>query len=135
VLMLMLTAMMGAGCDYCIFILSRYREERCSGKEKGEAIGASVEFAGESILTSGLTVMIGFGVLGFRHHEHAPVMERAGIRHRHRSPGGAYLASGPAHAAWRPNVLAEQNGPGEKAAKTRPATLPGPPDLPSGAPG
>jgi putative drug exporter of the RND superfamily len=62
-LMLMLTSMMGAGCDYCIFILSRYREERHSGKEKREAIGTSVEFAGESILTSGLTVMIGFGVL------------------------------------------------------------------------
>jgi putative drug exporter of the RND superfamily len=63
VLMLMLTSMMGAGCDYCIFILSRYREERHGGKGKREAISASIEFAGESILTSGLTVMIGFGTL------------------------------------------------------------------------
>ena len=63
VLTLMLTSMMGAGCDYCIFILSRYREERRAGKDKNEATCVAIEFAGESILTSGLTVMIGFGVL------------------------------------------------------------------------
>lgn len=62
-LTLMLTTMMGAGCDYCIFILSRYREERRNGGEKARAIETAIGFAGESILTSGLTVMIGFGAL------------------------------------------------------------------------
>ena len=63
VLTLLLTSMLGAGCDYCIFVLSRYREERLKGLPKKEAVIASVTWAGESITTSGITVMIGFGVL------------------------------------------------------------------------
>ncbi len=63
VLTLLLTSMMGAGCDYCIFILSRYREERQNGRGKEEAIRQAVTWAGESIATSGATVIIGFGVL------------------------------------------------------------------------
>ncbi len=65
VLALLLTSMMGAGCDYCIFILSRYREERLRGLEKEEAVRTAVTWAGESIATSGATVIIGFGVLSF----------------------------------------------------------------------
>ncbi len=65
VLTLMITSMLGAGCDYCIFILSRYREERAIGKEKVEAIRTSVTWAGEAIATSGATVIIGFGMLSF----------------------------------------------------------------------
>ncbi len=63
VLTLLLTSMMGAGCDYCIFILSRYREERHNGRDKEEAVKQAVTWAGESIATSGATVIIGFGVL------------------------------------------------------------------------
>ena len=63
VLMLLITSMMGAGCDYCIFILSRYREERLRGLNKEDAVRTSVTWAGESIATSGATVIIGFGVL------------------------------------------------------------------------
>lgn len=60
---LMLTGMMGAGCDYCIFILSRYREERKAGRDKESSVKESVMWAGESIATSGATVIIGFGAL------------------------------------------------------------------------
>ena len=60
---LMLTGMMGAGCDYCIFILSRYREERKAGRDKESSVRESVMWAGESIATSGATVVIGFGAL------------------------------------------------------------------------
>ncbi len=60
---LMLTGMMGAGCDYCIFILSRYREERKAGRDKASSVRESVMWAGESIATSGATVIIGFGAL------------------------------------------------------------------------
>jgi RND superfamily putative drug exporter len=63
ILTLMLTSMLGAGCDYCIFVLSRYKEERLRGLDKQEAVREAVTWAGESILTSGATVMIGFGVL------------------------------------------------------------------------
>jgi RND superfamily putative drug exporter len=63
VLTIILTVMLGAGTDYCIFIMSRYREERVAGKPKEEAVRTSLIWAGESIATSGVTVMIGFGAL------------------------------------------------------------------------
>lgn len=59
--MLILVSMLGAGCDYCIFILARYREERRGGKGHEEAVRQAVTWAGESIATSGLAVIIGFG--------------------------------------------------------------------------
>lgn len=62
---LMLVSMLGAGCDYCIFIIARYREERKGGKDKEGALRESVRWAGESITTSGLSVIIGFGVMSF----------------------------------------------------------------------
>ena len=61
--MLLLTSMLGAGCDYCIFILSRYREERRRGLEHIEASREAIKWAGESVFTSGLAVMIGFGAM------------------------------------------------------------------------
>ncbi len=63
VLTVILTVMLGAGTDYCIFIISRYREERVMGRSKEEAVKTSLTWAGESIATSGATVMIGFGAL------------------------------------------------------------------------
>lgn len=63
VLTVLLTVMLGAGTDYCIFIMSRYREERVLGRSKEEAVRTSLTWAGESIATSGATVMIGFGAL------------------------------------------------------------------------
>ena len=65
VLTLLISSMLGAGCDYCIFILSRYREERARGADKVQAIETSVSWAGEAIATSGATVIIGFGMLSF----------------------------------------------------------------------
>jgi len=64
VLVLLTVSMLGAGCDYCIFMLSRYREERIKGLPKKEAVEESVTWAGESITTSAFTVMVGFGVMG-----------------------------------------------------------------------
>jgi putative drug exporter of the RND superfamily len=63
VLTLLLTSMIGAGCDYCIFVLARYREERRKGLGKEDSVKQAVTWAGESIAISGVTVIIGFGVL------------------------------------------------------------------------
>jgi RND superfamily putative drug exporter len=63
VLTLTLTAMLGAGTDYAIFLMARYREERLRGKSKEDSVRESVTWAGESVTTSGVAVMISFGAL------------------------------------------------------------------------
>ena len=52
--------MMGlaVGIDYCLFILSRYREERANGFEKHDAIINSGSTAGRAVMFSGLTVVL-----------------------------------------------------------------------------
>lgn len=60
---IVLVSMLGAGCDYSIFIISRYKEERKSGKNKDDSLVEAIKWAGESVATSGLAVIIGFGVM------------------------------------------------------------------------
>ncbi len=57
------TIMMGAGVDYVIFTLARYQEERRRGHSKDEATIIAIENAGESVTSSGMTVIVGFGAL------------------------------------------------------------------------
>ncbi len=60
----MLTVIMfGAGVDYAVFTLARYQEERHRGRSRDEATLLAVEHAGESVTSSGLTVIVGFGSL------------------------------------------------------------------------
>ena len=61
--MLILVSMMGAGCDYCIFIIARYREELRSGLSHHDAVHQAIVWAGESISISGASVIIGFGAM------------------------------------------------------------------------
>ena len=61
--MMILVSMMGAGCDYCIFIIARYREELREGLEHNEALHQAIVWAGESITISGASVIIGFGAI------------------------------------------------------------------------
>jgi len=60
VLTILFALLMGIGVDYSIFIITRYREERIKGAAREEAVHTSITWAGESIVTSGLTVMISF---------------------------------------------------------------------------
>lgn len=64
VIMMLFSILMGVGTDYAIFIVARYREERIKGHNREEAVRTSVTWAGESISTSGATVMISFFALG-----------------------------------------------------------------------
>lgn len=57
---ILLTVLIGVGTDYSIFIIARHREERVRGLSTGDAIIKSVTWAGESIATSGATVIISF---------------------------------------------------------------------------
>ncbi len=63
ILTLLPVAMFGAGSDYCIFLVSRYAEERRMGRGKKDSVERAVTWAGESIATSGATVVIAFGSL------------------------------------------------------------------------
>jgi RND superfamily putative drug exporter len=60
VLTLLFAILMGVGTDYSIFIVTRYREERIRGATREQAVHTSVAWAGESIVTSGATVIIAF---------------------------------------------------------------------------
>jgi putative drug exporter of the RND superfamily len=62
---ILLTVMIGVGTDYSVFVIARYREERVRGEPVQQAIETSVTWAGESIATSGATVIISFLALTF----------------------------------------------------------------------
>ena len=59
----LLTVLIGVGTDYSIFIIARHREERINGLPLFDAIKKSITWAGESIVTSGATVIISFFAL------------------------------------------------------------------------
>lgn len=63
VMTFMIVIMLGAGTDYCVFMLSRYAEERSRGVDVKDSVKTTVEHAGKSIASSGSTAMIGFGSL------------------------------------------------------------------------
>lgn len=54
---------LGVGIDYCLFMVSRFREELASGRSKEEAVVRTVARAGRAIAFSGGTVAIGLSAL------------------------------------------------------------------------
>ena len=61
---LILVSMLGAGCDYAVFIITRYRDECKKGNDHETALKEAVMWGGEAVFTSGLAVIIGFAALG-----------------------------------------------------------------------
>ncbi|MFJ7679886.1 MMPL family transporter [Peribacillus sp. NPDC097198] len=55
----------GIGTDYCILLLSRFKEELSGQESLTEAIVETYRTAGKTVFFSGLTVMIGFAAIGF----------------------------------------------------------------------
>lgn len=55
----------GIGTDYCILLLSRFKEELSYNESTSDAIVATYRNAGRTVFFSGLAVMIGFAAIGF----------------------------------------------------------------------
>jgi RND superfamily putative drug exporter len=50
----------GAGTDYCLFIVSRYREDLRSGDQASQTLRRSMRVVGVVVAASGATVIVGF---------------------------------------------------------------------------
>ncbi|MBL8792486.1 MAG: MMPL family transporter [Planctomycetia bacterium] len=55
----------GAGTDYCLFLISRYREELEEGQEGPHAVRRSVVSVGAALAASAGTVICGLSLMGF----------------------------------------------------------------------
>lgn len=56
---------LGAGTDYCVFLISRFREEYAGGAAPPQALGTAVARIGPALLASAATVILGAISLGF----------------------------------------------------------------------
>eukprot|EP00913_Durusdinium_trenchii_P008886 g8352.t1 len=57
--------MYGAGVDYCMFLMARYKEELDAGASFDEAISAAVRNVGSALAASAGTTMAGIGMMVF----------------------------------------------------------------------
>jgi RND superfamily putative drug exporter len=56
---------LGVGIDYSLLVVTRFREEMHRGKRRREAAVSTLLTAGGAVVTSGLTVVVGFAALLF----------------------------------------------------------------------
>jgi RND superfamily putative drug exporter len=54
---------LGVGIDYSLLMVTRFREEMNRGRGPREAAERTIDTAGRAVITSGLTVLLGFGAL------------------------------------------------------------------------
>ena len=56
---------LGLGVEYGVFVLSRYKEERAKNINQLDSMKTTVHAIGTAVIGSGLTTIVGFGVLSF----------------------------------------------------------------------
>lgn len=62
---LMIVVIYGAGTDYCLFLISRFREEYAASQDKAQSTINTVQNVGESIFNSAATTTTGFLAMAF----------------------------------------------------------------------
>ena len=55
----------GAGVDYCLFLIARFKEEMDDGQTPREAVGSSIAKVGHALVASAGTVICGIGMMMF----------------------------------------------------------------------
>src|SRR5690606_27783253 len=60
----LIAILFGIGTDYCILILSRFREEMGRSGSRTEAVVATFRTAGRTVFVAGLAVFLGFAAIG-----------------------------------------------------------------------
>ncbi len=64
---IMTVLLFGAGTDYCLFLISRYREFLLMEQNKFKALQLAIKESGGAIIMSALTVVVGLGTLLLAH--------------------------------------------------------------------
>jgi predicted RND superfamily exporter protein len=57
--------LLGLGVEYGVFVVSRYKEERDKNFSQLDSLKTTVHGIGTAVIGSGLTTIVGFGVLSF----------------------------------------------------------------------
>ncbi len=65
---IMTVLLFGAGTDYCLFLISKYREILFDVEDKAAAMKLAVKESGGAIMMSALTVVIGLATLSLAHY-------------------------------------------------------------------